>query len=1201
MKEEKNLCSSGSSEPDPILLARSISLASAKSFQDYVSSIRLRKKRSKERDERRMNLVDVESEAGRPSVSSKDKYETGTTITQQQRQQQQTNQDARDDEANDAGDDSMCSACCGSAASSCASSRTGPITFTSVIDDVATFLIGAGGHNERRLSQNDSLLEGSFSELEEGTYSTYTSDYDDDTRTFESYDDDDEFSLSSDFSEVSMRKKAIFSNFGVIRLRDKGPSLPVCDENEELKNADLAVPSSSDSSSLSSHRQLKGVAMMTIPMTRVMSEYSHLGSQHGEEVTEQDHGEKMAAYRHGLCTLDQEDQQQKCITEERERTAGSGTAKKSHSDSLSWTTGTSSSAARAGNKSIAEVIDLRTPKPLNQKKALNQGRSLNKRKQVENKTRVEARIAKAKKQKEAAMVQAKIDEEKRKERERQQELKRIVAAEKAKEEEERRAAAQAEAEAKRAKQEALKAEKVKRKQEKCAAIEEQKQKQKAARALEKERKKQQKEEERAARLATKTLEKEQRKIAKREKARAAAETKRLAADVKRIRTEEKTKTKVEISALDEETGTLVLQPKDGTPWDEVYGKFLDSTKKDANGDDNITTGGNHGKESCDGDARVLASSSSILDSFSHTMIVPSASLMLKGVIDAYAPKERNAGNSNTTSAPDKVLSEQDATSKELNERSASDEDQDNHLDPLSQLFSSLSEGLFGVPLTSNAKVTVPSDDSDGTSQYSDGRTNAKDAEDGKSANENDATEHPEQTKEVDANEKKKSSKKRTFVAGQVVGTLTRARSWTQSRKRSFGTKTTSKEEQEEQNKERVGNTLATPPEQSTSKTESTGEGMDICSTTAHYLEHTGNSDNASPALKLVSNKAVVYQTFNDDPENSLEVYKFISSVALPDNANDVFIKVQASTVSFSDCLIRQGLWWGSGKACLPATPGVDVVGRVCSLSQSASDRYGIQPNDYVAALIRCGGNARYVKTHASSLVRVPKEVDPASAACMVETYLTAFQSLHVGEDHDRRYRTDQYVGKSVLVIGGISMVGQAMIELAQLAGASRVYATATAKHHKFLKRIGAIPLSIGIDEWLLLPFVKANMDIIVDAYCVDHYTTTAAALKPGGKMVCIRSKPSRDEQSLIWHVDARSRTARFHGETTICTYDVYESWEANLALCQTDLTHLFRMLQSGSIKPPIADCFSLAKVSEIHQLLEARRVQGFFVCKPWLK
>ena len=470
--------------------------------------------------------------------------------------------------------------------------------------------------------------------------------------------------------------------------------------------------------------------------------------------------------------------------------------------------------------------------------------------------------------------------------------------------------------------------------------------------------------------------------------------------------------------------------------------------------------------------------------------------------------------------------------------------------------------------------------------------------------------------------KKKNILKRASVATLVTGAFAKTRSMSRSRNR---------ERESQDNKKLLETNERQVESESTSHTKQADKPVGILKQ---------SSASAGVPSSVVRNRALVYQAFSDDPMSSLKLYKFNSSIALPASSDDIFIKVQASTVSFSDCLIRQGMWWGTGSVSLPATPGVDVVGRVCNITEHAAQKYGIEPDDYVAALIRCGGNSRYVKASGASLVKVPASVDPTAAACMVETYLSAFQSLHVGEMSNSRYSSDCFAGKNILIVGGISMVGQAMIELAKLAGASNIYATARPKHHMFLRSIGAIPLPIGIVEWL--PLFTGKMDIVVDVYCIDHYDDTANSLIQDGKLVCIRSKPTVEEQDLVWHVGARTDDAVgfFGGKNKmICTYDIFESWEGNLSLCkvrkelyavcfvcignvrcfiiplthnrlcsskpslspQNDLRYLFDMLHEGHVKPPIADCIPLAKVAETQKLLEAKRVQGFFVCKPWLK
>lgn len=306
-------------------------------------------------------------------------------------------------------------------------------------------------------------------------------------------------------------------------------------------------------------------------------------------------------------------------------------------------------------------------------------------------------------------------------------------------------------------------------------------------------------------------------------------------------------------------------------------------------------------------------------------------------------------------------------------------------------------------------------------------------------------------------------------------------------------------------------------------------------------------------------------------------------------------------MSYSDCIIRQGKWWGSDKMTPPITPGVDFVGKICSVGDEAASMYGYRSGDSVASLVRCGGNARYAVIDAAKLVDVPSEVEPTQAACMLETYLAAFQSLHLGEDDDTRYEKTSMLGKSVLIIGGIAMVGQAMIELAFLAGASTIYVTAREKHHDFLRSLGTIPLSMDVEEWL--PSVEGRMDLVVDAYCTNHFSETVDALNSSGKMVCIRTKSSmlENDPGLLWEAEAFLTKMGMSSLSQTFAYDVYESWDENIDLCKDDMMHLFGLLKKGLVEPPIADCLPLTKVPQAHKLFETKRIQGFFVCEPWLK
>ena len=135
---------------------------------------------------------------------------------------------------------------------------------------------------------------------------------------------------------------------------------------------------------------------------------------------------------------------------------------------------------------------------------------------------------------------------------------------------------------------------------------------------------------------------------------------------------------------------------------------------------------------------------------------------------------------------------------------------------------------------------------------------------------------------------------------------------------------------------------------------------------------------------------------------------------------------------------------------LPVRPGVDVVGTVEKCSEDVLIRYGLRSGGRVASLIQWGGNSRYVTVSAKQLVKVSRDINPAKAACLLENYLTAFQSLHLSDDWENKYRRDSLRGKRLLIIGGMSMIGQAMVELALTAGATKVYTPARREHHSYL-------------------------------------------------------------------------------------------------------------------------------------------------------
>lgn len=314
---------------------------------------------------------------------------------------------------------------------------------------------------------------------------------------------------------------------------------------------------------------------------------------------------------------------------------------------------------------------------------------------------------------------------------------------------------------------------------------------------------------------------------------------------------------------------------------------------------------------------------------------------------------------------------------------------------------------------------------------------------------------------------------------------------------------------------------------------------------------------------------------------------------LPMHNHSVVIKVEASTVSVTDVLMRKNLWREATP--LPNTPGVDCVGRILRCGKNASS-YGIKNGDRVVALAPyLGGNARYVARGADQVVKIPETVDAAQAACIVRTYLTAHQCL------SRAGKNPVKKGDSVLVIGGNGAVAQAVIQLARIAGASRIFATVCERYRHMILKIGAIPLPREPEDWL--PQVKGQMDIVIDGVCAEGFSSSYAALRNNSsKLVCYGTSSHQDQKTILgipiasmWLV---TQATWLMSQTTY--FDVFSFNRENPSMFKKDLISLFQLLQDKLINPMVAKKILLKEVPDAHDLIEAGGVIGQIVCFPWM-
>ena len=316
--------------------------------------------------------------------------------------------------------------------------------------------------------------------------------------------------------------------------------------------------------------------------------------------------------------------------------------------------------------------------------------------------------------------------------------------------------------------------------------------------------------------------------------------------------------------------------------------------------------------------------------------------------------------------------------------------------------------------------------------------------------------------------------------------------------------------------------------------------------------------------------------------------------------DDVIIKVDCSTITLQDCMIRRGAW--IDMQSLPFIPGSDIVGTITELgSKQLGSRFRV--GDLVAAIVPSGGNAKFAKVKARDLLLVPKGVDPVTALCISSTYVPAMQSLELS-----RFEGTPLTGANVLVIGANGPTSLATIDLAILEGAN-VYATADKRHHDHLLSLG-VKQCFSVNPLKWLPHLEGKMDVVLDSVCLDGYESSAKALGPNGKLVCTGMSATFTQGRIDGPYgigDMRSLTASYQKARVkyrihnAYYYDKVESFRDKKGIYTQYFKYLCHIQMNGLFQPTIAARASLSMVSSLQKAIERGETPyGVCVATPWL-
>lgn len=210
---------------------------------------------------------------------------------------------------------------------------------------------------------------------------------------------------------------------------------------------------------------------------------------------------------------------------------------------------------------------------------------------------------------------------------------------------------------------------------------------------------------------------------------------------------------------------------------------------------------------------------------------------------------------------------------------------------------------------------------------------------------------------------------------------------------------------------------------------------------------------------------------------------------------EVLIDVAGAGVNPIDWKILSGAMKAFIPLPLPFTPGVEVAGTVLARGAGVTQ---FEVGDQVFGFINIvGGYATRAVAHVSKLARVPRSLNALQASAVPAAALTAWQALTEHAGVQRR--------QQVLIHAAAGGVGSMAVQIAKYLGA-QVIATASAKHHAYLKELGAdrtIDYSTQAFDELV-----SGVDVVLDLVGGDTQFRSFTVLKKHGVLVSPVSPPS---------------------------------------------------------------------------------------------
>jgi putative PIG3 family NAD(P)H quinone oxidoreductase len=317
---------------------------------------------------------------------------------------------------------------------------------------------------------------------------------------------------------------------------------------------------------------------------------------------------------------------------------------------------------------------------------------------------------------------------------------------------------------------------------------------------------------------------------------------------------------------------------------------------------------------------------------------------------------------------------------------------------------------------------------------------------------------------------------------------------------------------------------------------------------------------------------------SDQPDRPLVWQESADPTYSPD---EVLVDIHATALNRADLHQRAG-----GYPPPPGAPdiiGLEMAGVIAALGSHVRNWH---VGDRVCALLGGGGYAEKVAVHQSQLIPIPNGWSFEEAACLPETYLTAFVNLFM----EARLQP----GEVALVHGGASGVGTAAIQILHNLGHMVITTAGSDEKAEACRKLGAdLAINYRNEDFVeaVRDFTKGQgVDVIMDMVGASYFERNFELLKVRGRLVFIATLGGNQINLDIGKL--MRKRARLIGSVLRP-----RSLEEKQEIKESFMNRCWPLIQRGVIRPVIDSVYPIADANAAHAHMASNENIGKIVLK----